>query len=560
MKKVTVFIIFNLFFTLFLFSQPAIEWSKNYGLSGDEVGGSIVQTTDGNFVISSGQSSESTSSIWIIKINPSGDLIWEKNIPESAIIINYPELLRKTNDGGVILSAGISDFTENVKLIKIDTSGTTEWEYIMNVEGFSDMLSILETNDNNILIVGATANNDGRMHLLKLSSTGNLIWSKKYEGDADFSYPTSAIQLSGGDFVISGIETSFTIGPARGNLNSSGSWILKIKNNGDIDWEYKPEVISFIKAIRETNDGNLMAYGEKSTDTGQSNISLLKLSPTGDLIFEKNLADDYSGNSSMTTTIDNGFLIVKNTTEDEFPDYEVLKTDENGMLIWKKTYGGSNVDIPVSIIQGTNGRILISGYSKSNDGDVSGNNGDFDIWVLKLTNEECLSLITHPNEEVNSNIYKAEQITSKAIVEPDSIVTYKAEVVIELGDGFHAKQGSHFIAKIEGCPNSAIVENEYSRVVLNIGSEDNKRETATLALSPNPSSNIVNIDYYLPKKEQAKISLYTINGQLVKDFGNLGYSIGKNNISYNISELPIGVYICTLQTDSSKVSFKLIKN
>lgn len=51
---------------------------------------------------------------------------------------------------------------------------------------------------------------------------------------------------------------------------------------------------------------------------------------------------------------------------------------------WQKFFGGSEDDVALSIQNTTDGGYVIAGYSESNDGDVTGNNGYYDYWVLKL--------------------------------------------------------------------------------------------------------------------------------------------------------------------------------
>ena len=55
-----------------------------------------------------------------------------------------------------------------------------------------------------------------------------------------------------------------------------------------------------------------------------------------------------------------------------------------GNLIWQKCYGGSNFDYASSILPAADKGCYIGGYTQSNDGDVKNNNGNYDIWVIKV--------------------------------------------------------------------------------------------------------------------------------------------------------------------------------
>jgi hypothetical protein len=68
----------------------------------------------------------------------------------------------------------------------------------------------------------------------------------------------------------------------------------------------------------------------------------------------------------------------------EWSDYWIVKTDKLGVIQWEKSYGGTGPDDPRSIQQTADGGYIIAGSSNSTDGDVTGNHGWYDEWVVKL--------------------------------------------------------------------------------------------------------------------------------------------------------------------------------
>jgi hypothetical protein len=64
-------------------------------------------------------------------------------------------------------------------------------------------------------------------------------------------------------------------------------------------------------------------------------------------------------------------------------DFWLVHVDKMGVLIWEKTLGGSEWDDAKSISMTSNGDLLIFGHTFSNDGDVSGNHGGSDLWVVR---------------------------------------------------------------------------------------------------------------------------------------------------------------------------------
>jgi hypothetical protein len=80
-----------------------------------------------------------------------------------------------------------------------------------------------------------------------------------------------------------------------------------------------------------------------------------------------------------------------------------------------------------------------------------------------------------------------------------------------------------------------------------------------IKVSPNPSSGIIILSYNLETAMPVRIDLFDITGKKVKTLTQTGnqYS-GKYNVSYNISDLPNGIYMATLLTNDRKSNSKII--
>ena len=79
-------------------------------------------------------------------------------------------------------------------------------------------------------------------------------------------------------------------------------------------------------------------------------------------------------------------------------DYWVVKLSNSGNIEWQKSFGGSGIDAAFTIQQTTNGGYIVAGFSGSTDGDVTGNNGDMDYWVVKLSSSVGVNEISEFNE------------------------------------------------------------------------------------------------------------------------------------------------------------------
>ena len=91
--------------------------------------------------------------------------------------------------------------------------------------------------------------------------------------------------------------------------------------------------------------------------------------------------------NAVQQTIDGGFIVVGGTyssTGDVSDnhggrDVWVVKLDAAGAMEWQQSLGGTSDEQASSVQQTTEGGYIVAGYTASNDGDVIGNHGQFDI-------------------------------------------------------------------------------------------------------------------------------------------------------------------------------------
>ena len=67
-----------------------------------------------------------------------------------------------------------------------------------------------------------------------------------------------------------------------------------------------------------------------------------------------------------------------------YADYWILKLNNSGLVQWQRPLGGSSADVAKSIEQTGDGGYIIAGGSYSINGDVTGNRGGSDYWIVKL--------------------------------------------------------------------------------------------------------------------------------------------------------------------------------
>jgi hypothetical protein len=238
-----------------------------------------------------------------------------------------------------------------VWVVKLNQSGTIQWQRSYGGSGWDDSYMIKPTIDNGYIIIAESSSQDGDLSepsnytdiwILKINSVGNIVWNKTYGGNFN-DHGGSIIPLSDGSFVFSGYSNS-TIGDITSNQGGFDYWIVKIDSNGNLIWSksYGGSDFDYANEIIQLNDGNFLL-------TGQS----------------ESLNGDVVGNHGDI-------------------DAFVLKLNTSGNIIWKKCFGGSLEDKLLSVRQTNNGRIFLVGGSNSSDGNLSSNQGNFDVWVLEI--------------------------------------------------------------------------------------------------------------------------------------------------------------------------------
>lgn len=199
-------------------------WSKSYGGWTHDYGYSGLQTNDGGFIVVG--STESFGSggkdVYVIKTDSDGNLLWSKTYGETAQDVG--ESIIQTSEGGYIIvgtsySHSWDQLSPDMNVIKIDSLGNVEWS--KRYGGFICYTlgkDILETPDGDFAVIGYTGcdGNQGEMEqglVVKINSAGEMIWAKGYgEYATDGFYSIDATSDNG--FIMSGLTSSFGSGGA----------------------------------------------------------------------------------------------------------------------------------------------------------------------------------------------------------------------------------------------------------------------------------------------------------------------------------------------------------
>ncbi len=353
-----------LFFSTGLFAQKFIqEWNKDYPVYGAYGGvNSIFPTTDGNLLLAGGGRINNVGTMFFMKTDTAGEVIWETNADEQFNSNwQYSNRIIQDNEGNyVIIGIYNPGFSLNTYFTKLSPEGTILGTHInggqYDYQGGHD---IIQTSDSGYL-VSAQKENYGMgmcLALRKLDSDGRFTW------DTTFVHPEDSTAIVGN----------------FGRMAKINNTTFVLTGNRD----YVPgslEDLDIIQAkIRVFNDS----------------VKLLRLTT-----YELSGANE-KGYDILTLPNDEGFIMCGEGDNENNPGAKVgviMRTDIAGNQIWKKTYTralNSNTSF-IGVLQDDDGNILVMARTQAGSSDVS---------LLKYSTDGALLQKTHLDNGWNETGY-----------------------------------------------------------------------------------------------------------------------------------------------------------
>lgn len=314
-------------------------WKKSYGQSGryyyPGLDGSLTKTKDGGYALGGSvnyPSGDDNAMLWLF--DSAGDTIWTK-IYGTDSTTEVGSACHQTPDGGFVIVGLLNEGNgPDIMLIKTDSAGNLEWQ---NTYGAQFGVSIDVTADSSFIVGGDIYTGNDNTYVLKIDNAGNFQWTENFGGPYDENPGIVRITSDGG-YIIATDTALYPYGPVN---EEKKLYLIKLDSSGNTQWAnaYGKEarVANTLVMARELADGSFIATGQMVNRTDSiENMQgvMVKTNSFGDSLWLRSYIDCNQPVRShyfrdVQATSDGGFIAVGSRGSDcgNGQDMWVVKTN-----------------------------------------------------------------------------------------------------------------------------------------------------------------------------------------------------------------------------------------
>ncbi len=398
-----------------------------YGKTFNYTFNAIEATADGGYIACGSLSMSGASQPFVVKYDKDSNLVWEKKFSSTTSTLYFDDLA--VLDNGSVVIAGYGKITDTNE-IKIkgnseaiiyslsQNDGTVLFSKAFNGKESDIFSDIAATADGGFVVGGKTNSDNGdfsdrtgeRTMLVSFDSEGNIIWKKYVTGSKSATIEEVETDSSGNIFV--SYLTSSTDGDFANCEELMGGYvdtvIMKYDKNGTYKWDYVIATSGRDEFTQIAPDGSggcvVAGYYEligaiipDGTLNGIYNLGgidsiIFCLNSNGTLKWKKTLAginDDYITDISKSSK---GYAVsgyTQSGNRDFAPignlggyDGFACMINSSGTVTAIFSQAGSGEDTATCIAaRTTNGKFMVAGKTKSNDGNFEANTNKTTIFT-----------------------------------------------------------------------------------------------------------------------------------------------------------------------------------
>ncbi|NUQ76939.1 MAG: hypothetical protein HUU21_25680 [Polyangiaceae bacterium] len=389
-------------------SCAGVEWAKRFGDQESQSAAGVAVDSAGNILVVGtyhGQidfgkephASAGGKDFFVAKLGPDGESRWSRSTgdalnqyatgiaadgSDNAIVLGHFEGYADFG-GGPVMSAGLTD----IVVAKLSSENTPIWTKRFGSTAEERSYAVAVDPSSNVIIAGFAAGDldfggpvlagSNGLVFAKLSGAGDHIWSRRFSADApDLIEPVHiASDPSGGVVFTTSFGGSIYIDAITETTSPDDRDLLVVRLDptgapafslalGDGSLQYG-------KGVAVDGEANVFVAGdlfgsvdipnETLTSAGSSDVLLVKLGPSGEILWGKRFGDsnaqtvsgvalDGSGNillsGAFKGTIDFGGGPIESAGAD---DIFVAKLDASGNHVWSRRFGGAGAQTAAAV-------------------------------------------------------------------------------------------------------------------------------------------------------------------------------------------------------------------
>lgn len=474
-----------------LMAQPGnLIWTRSFGGSNDEpvglgtgIGGApaVAAQSDaaGNLYVATFSESGNgdiqnpigSEDIWVLKISPDGDTLWTRSFGGESFERCYAMLL--LSDGNLLVAGktasnggnlGTALGSEDAFLLKLNPEGGIVWARRYGGTLLETFFGLAEMPNGDLLACGITGSIDGDIQnntwvgsnkawVMRIQPNGTPIWSRITNGlvnndDWEESFWYTAYNSDNQRIYCLGASYNFN------DVNSDDLFLVELNDAGVVQnrYTYGGNGGDSPAGLKLLSDGSMLLFGTirgggqdvSAYMGGSADNWLLRVNNAGSILWEKTfggtgldyaygMTSDPAGNTVLlgsTRSNDN----TSGTGAQGLFDGWLAAVNTNGDTVYVRRYGSTQNDHLHALVPAPGGDFYVVGRSQGADGDVAGNAGETDLWIMRREGPDATAisalknqLAVYPNPALAGQILQVSStLDFVELIAPDGRLLHRA--------------------------------------------------------------------------------------------------------------------------------------
>lgn len=361
--------------------DAAIEaWTMGTPLS--DVGRDVCAVADGSVVVGMTYSPTQREQVLVIKRTSAGEIAWAKAIGGPGR--DFAEAVCADSDGNVYIAGyttSAGNGMEDALVLKMSGQGDVLWAATVGGAEYDAAFDICPGNHGGVVLCGLTYSSGAGLsdlYVAQLAEDGSIAWEKTY-GGVMIERGQSIQPVADGGYIVCGGTSSM----GAGNVDM---YLVRLSSTGDELWSkaFGRATYDLANAVLALRDGGFLLIGHGDKEGSEvSALTIVRTDSAGRQSWTSRLGQSREFDYGLAAVeLDSGEYLIAGVTNDPSPgknDVWLNLLADNGRSTQQYTFGGFGSEWPGGICFGPDGTLLIAGQT------ASFGSGSYDAFLLEFT-------------------------------------------------------------------------------------------------------------------------------------------------------------------------------